>query len=86
MQFMRGQIVRSAAGRDKGYYLCVVDFTEGILRLCDGKERPLNRPKSKNIKHVVDTGKNLTEEQLATDRAIRRALREIAECSENSKV
>ena len=86
MQFKRGQIVRSAAGRDKGYYLTVVGFEDGNPRFCDGKERPLERPKSKNIKHIQDTGEYLAEAQMATDRAIRRALREYAQRHENSKV
>ena len=78
MQIERGRIVRSAAGRDNGYYLAVVEVADSTIRLCDGKERPLTRPKSKNIKHILVTGGMLTDAQLATDRAIRRGLREYA--------
>lgn len=75
----RGRIVRSKAGRDKYYYLAVVGTGDGFLILCDGKERPLERPKRKNIKHLAVTGGILTEVQMSTNRALRKALREYAE-------
>ena len=49
---MVGQIVCSKAGRDKGYFMVVVEEGDGFVFVCDGKERPLERPKRKNIKHL----------------------------------
>lgn len=71
---MVGQIVCSKAGRDKGYFMVAVDFEDGYVYVCDGKERPLARPKRKNTKHVGFTNTVLEKNSYATDRALRRAL------------
>ncbi len=75
MSFMRGQVVRSLAGRDKDTFLVVVSADEKSLFLCDGKARPLDRPKQKNQKHVGKVDCRLTEEQLKTNKQIRYALK-----------
>ena len=71
----KGQIVRSLAGRDQGSFLAVVEVKKESVLLCDGKERPLERPKRKNKKHVQQTNAHLTLRELSTNRALRRALR-----------
>lgn len=71
----RGSVVKSLAGRDKGNLLTVMETKGRIISVCDGKERPVDRPKNKNIRHAEDTGIRLTEAELASDRALRRALR-----------
>ena len=81
----RAAVVRSAAGRDKGRLLAVVGAEAAAVFVCDGKERPLNRPKRKNIRHIVPTSVSLPEAALATDRALRRALRRLdAEMNDNT--
>ena len=70
-----GTVVKSLAGRDKGYLLTVVDVTEKGLLVCDGKERPLERPKLKNPRHVEATGQSLSS--MASNRSLRKALREL---------
>ncbi|MBQ7288641.1 MAG: KOW domain-containing RNA-binding protein [Clostridia bacterium] len=77
MSFTRGQVVRSLAGRDKGSFLVVVAVGKTTLSLCDGKARPLHRPKQKNQKHIGNTNHRLTEEQMKTNKQIRHALRDI---------
>ena len=49
-----GQIVRSAAGRDRDGLFCVVgvDHERSRLLLCDGKRRRMARPKAKQPGHV----------------------------------
>lgn len=74
MEIRKGGIVISAAGRDKGKAMCAVEITDKGVYVCDGKERPLSRPKLKNPKHLKATHKSLTEEDLRSDRALRRAL------------
>ena len=74
-----GRVMRSTAGRDKDTFLAVVGREEESLLLCDGKERPLQRPKRKNPKHLAATNWLLTEQQLSTNRALRKALRAYAE-------
>lgn len=70
----RGAIVLSLSGRDKGRLLAVVEGGEKSVRVCDGKERPVERPKLKNIRHLEPTGKRLGDEELKTNRALKKAL------------
>lgn len=86
MPLVKGRIVRSIAGRDKGSFLVVVGFEGNKICLCDGKERPLERPKKKNVKHLSSTACVLGEDQLKTNRSIRHALRDYAsECCNSQK-
>ena len=73
----RGRVVRSVAGRDTGYLLAVMQADENSVLVCDGKERPIDRPKSKNIRHVETTVFVLEEQDLVSNRALRRALRRL---------
>jgi len=73
----RGTVVRSGAGRDKGKLLAVMEATEETLFLCDGKERPVERPKRKNPRHVTPTGQSLEEADLLCNRPLRKALRNL---------
>lgn len=71
---MVGTVIYSKAGRDKGKFMAVVGKTGRGYLVCDGKERPLSRPKLKNEKHLCFTDAVLGEEQLLTDKSLRRAL------------
>lgn len=71
---MVGRIVCSKAGRDKGHFMVVTANDENFVYLCDGKERPLSRPKKKNIKHISFTKKSLDENSYKSDKALRRCL------------
>ena len=70
----KGAVVRSSAGRDKGKLLAVVKSEQKKVLVCDGKERPTDRPKSKNIRHVELVGASVTEAETATNRALKKAL------------
>ena len=48
MEFKRGTVVVSAAGRDKTHLMVVVKVDEKRVKVCDGDDRKLNNPKSKN--------------------------------------
>ena len=74
----RGRVVKSLAGRDEGGLLAVMQAQNGCVLLCDGKERPIDRPKSKNIRHVEATEFSLSEAELASNRALRKALRRLS--------
>ena len=56
MDIRRGDVVRSLAGHDKGTLFCVVDTQGDFLLLADGKERKINSPKRKRIKHAQRAG------------------------------
>ena len=76
--FERGTVVKSAAGKDKGSLLVVVGSDKGKVYLCDGKTRPLERAKSKNIRHIECTPFILNDGMMTTNRQLRRALNELA--------
>jgi len=48
-----GTVVKSTAGRDNNYLLCVVGYEGGMVLVADGRERPLQRPKKKNPIHLA---------------------------------
>ena len=45
-------VVTSTAGRDKGALFYVIDCDEVFLKLANGKDRTLDKPKRKKRKHV----------------------------------
>lgn len=69
------RVVKSVAGRDKGRLLAVVGECEGRVLVCEGKERPIQRPKQKNRKHLVFTGQSLNEEDFNSNKSLRHALK-----------
>lgn len=69
-----GTVVCSTAGRDSGKFMIVVGHDNGKVLVCDGKERPMGRPKLKNMKHISLTDTCLTEEQMLTNKSMRHAL------------
>ena len=75
MELIKGTVVISRAGRDKGHALAVVGSADGYILVADGKERPLARPKKKNPIHLTATKKTVDVESVS-DKALRRALRE----------
>ena len=72
--FEKGRVVLSKSGRDKGYLLAVLQADGKTVLVCDGKERPIDRPKAKNIRHIEPTPFVLCEEDFTCDRHLRRAL------------
>lgn len=74
MEIKPGSLVRSKAGHDKGELLCVVGLEKNSVLVCDGRQRPLNKPKKKNPKHISLTPLTLGEEDMQNDRRLRKAL------------
>ncbi len=71
---MIGRIVCSKAGRDKGYFMVVVKIEGDFLYVADGKERPLERPKRKNAKHLILTNTVLANDSFKTNKQLKKAL------------
>ena len=71
---MVGKVVYSKAGRDKGKFMVIVGANGNLPLVCDGKERPLGRPKLKNPKHLQFTNVLLEPQQYNSNKALRRAL------------
>lgn len=74
MEFKKGQIVISTAGRDKDKPLVITGFDGNSVLVCDGKERPLERPKKKNPRHLQATSGVLDASSMATNRKLKRTL------------
>jgi len=85
MSLSRGRVVCSKLGRDKDKFLVLMSIEGGFCYVCDGKERPLLNPKRKNEKHLAATNCFLSEEQMTTNRALKKALAEIAWVNKNGK-
>lgn len=83
--FAKGQVVRSSAGRDRDYLLAVTATDSTYVYVCDGKERPLRNPKRKSPNHVELTNHKITDDSMATDRSLRKALRIISETEQAAK-
>lgn len=71
---MTGRVVCSLSGRDKGFFMVIVREDEKYFYLCEGKERPLSRPKRKNKKHIALTNTVLEENSYKTDKQLRKSL------------
>ena len=71
MEWEIGTVVYALRGRDRGKAMCVVDTCETRVFVCDGKERPLLKPKAKNPKHLQKTAA-----QMQSNRAIKQALKQ----------
>ena len=56
MTFRQGDVVRSAAGHDRGDLFLVLRAEGDFVWLADGKRRKLEAPKKKRRKHVVSAG------------------------------
>lgn len=78
MELKTGQIVKSIRGHDKGNLLMIAGFDEKRVLLCDGKERRLSKPKSKNLRHIELTEFTVDTETVNTDRKLRKTLNKIA--------
>ena len=71
---MVGKIVYSIAGRDKDKYLAVINCDKNYVWVADGKERKLQSPKRKNIKHISLTADSLNPDQFKTNKSLKKAI------------
>ena len=73
MDFVRGLVVRSLKGRDKGGFFVVLETDETGVVICDGRRRTLEKPKRKNPALLAAT--NTLLDSMKTNREIRNALK-----------
>lgn len=75
MDIVKGSVVIAKAGRDKGRAFAVTDvISEREVLIADGKSRPLERPKRKNVIHLQATSTVI--DHATTNRQLRNLLRE----------
>ncbi len=77
MDIKVGSVVKSCAGRDKNSYFVAVGISGGFVEIANGKERKLEKPKRKNIKHISPTNAFISTEAL-TNRKLRKVLNELS--------
>lgn len=75
MDFVKGQLVRSRAGRDKTRTYAVLDVEGEMLALADGLRRTTANPKRKKSRHVAATATVLGNELLKSDQPLSDAIK-----------
>ncbi len=75
MNVLQGSVVRSLAGHDKDTYFVAVKTDGSNVYIADGKERKLESPKKKNIKHLLVTQKSVELSEI-TNKKLRKLLNE----------
>ena len=83
MNILMGQLVTSNAGRDQADVYLVIGLKQSkYLLLVNGRERKLNNPKQKNIRHVnvleaiaLDVAEKLQSDMKITDEEVRQAIK-----------
>ena len=75
MDFVRGQLVRSKAGRDKTRTLAVLAVDGPMLLVADWDLRKLDTPNRKKMQHLTPTTTDHENELLKSDQQLRDAIR-----------
>lgn len=79
MEARVGRVVRAIAGREKDSFFVITGLTDdGCVLLSDGKERLLEKPKRKKLRHVQLTGEHVELEGI-TNKKLRSVLRTYAD-------
>lgn len=50
--FVIGSLVKASQGREKNEFFLITEKSENYVSLVNGKQRPIQNPKRKNIKHI----------------------------------
>jgi len=89
MTVKRSDVVVATAGRDKNKFFFVVDEDESFVYLANGRERKIENPKRKKIKHLqlVNTKDCRAAEKLRcgerpTNSELRKALASVTPASD----
>ncbi len=75
MEYCVGMIVRAKAGRDKNGFFIISSIDDDIGFIVNGKQRPIEKPKKKKLKHLAATNKVV--EDFDTNRKVRKILSEV---------
>ena len=69
----RGTVVIASAGKEKGGYFVVTEvLDQRYVLIADGKRRPIEKPKKKNVNHLKRT--NSVIDEIETNRQLRNLL------------
>ena len=53
-----GLIVRTIKGHDRNEIFAIIIVKDDFVYLSNGKNKPLENPKKKNVKHIIKVGDN----------------------------
>ena len=81
----RGTVVISLAGHDKRDFQVILEINGTYANVCDGKHRPLEKLKKKKLIHLKITNSILSEEELRSNKSIKKSLRPFIEAANKSK-
>ena len=70
MEFVKGLVVRSKAGHDKGSFYLVLGLETDMAVVCDGSRRALANPKRKKLIHLSPTKTVIPNHLMKTNREI----------------
>lgn len=85
MKLEKGTVVYSLAGHDKGDFQVVIEFDDKYAKVCDGKYRPLERLKKKKLIHIKMTNTILSEENLKTNKSVRKSLKPFIDAADRNR-
>ena len=85
MELKKGTVVYSLAGHDKGDFQVIIDYDDKYAKVCDGKYRPLERPKKKKLIHIKLTNTVVDESFLRTNKSIRNILKPFSGAKRNAE-
>jgi ribosomal protein L14E/L6E/L27E len=74
MDFCKGMIVRSRAGRDAGRWCVIIGLEENFALIADGDLRSLEKPKRKKLMHLAPTRTVLEEQDYPTNNRLKQVL------------
>lgn len=77
MSLEKGAVVQSLSGREKGYF-AVIDFAGNQVLIANGHHYKLEKPKRKNAKHLQKINIRLSDEQIAYNNRLKKALSALA--------
>ena len=78
MDIVKGSVVIAKAGRDKGNAFAVIEVLDPrTVLIADGKRRPIERPKRKNVIHLQIT--RTTVDCITTNRQLRTTLKQFSQ-------
>ena len=78
MDITKGSVVIAKAGRDKGKAFVVAEVLDPrTVLIADGKRRPIERPKRKNVIHLQMT--RTTVDCITTNRQLRNTFKQFSQ-------
>lgn len=73
-ELKRGSVVYIKAGKEKACFFTVLETDGKSVSVADGKKRPIEKPKRKNIKHLSLTNMYIAEEFMDTNKKLNQKL------------